>query len=217
MAAGPVGVKHPAKTFFLLAFILAFLAWILNMIAVFVPFFFAMGKETVTTEHDDDAPENDERIDEAFEYAQKHTPLAEFVRRAALQGPATIDGSIITDVPFFSALFLLFSVLDEDEPLPPQLVTRKAHLEAWATTEGDQRGLLYGLEYLACKKQRTLIKTFEDVLRPLWEMAIVPEEVIQHWVDNEAMCQRFGVPEREVRIIRKSGRKFLAWTQQEED
>jgi len=37
MAAGPVGVKHPAKTFFLLAFILAFLAWILNMIAVFVP------------------------------------------------------------------------------------------------------------------------------------------------------------------------------------
>jgi len=30
-------VKHPAKTFFLLAFILAFLAWILNMIAVFVP------------------------------------------------------------------------------------------------------------------------------------------------------------------------------------
>jgi len=31
-----VGVKHPAKTFFLLAFILAFLAWILNMIAVFV-------------------------------------------------------------------------------------------------------------------------------------------------------------------------------------
>jgi hypothetical protein len=34
MAAGPVGVKHPAKTFFLLAFILAFLAWILNMIAV---------------------------------------------------------------------------------------------------------------------------------------------------------------------------------------
>jgi hypothetical protein len=37
MAAGPVGVTHPAKTMFLMAFILAFLAWILNMIAVFVP------------------------------------------------------------------------------------------------------------------------------------------------------------------------------------
>jgi hypothetical protein len=30
-------VKHPAKTFFLLAFILGFLGWILNLIAVFVP------------------------------------------------------------------------------------------------------------------------------------------------------------------------------------
>jgi len=34
---GPVGVKHPAKTFFLLAFLLSFIAWILNIIAVFVP------------------------------------------------------------------------------------------------------------------------------------------------------------------------------------
>jgi len=37
MAAGPVGVKHPARTLFLLAAILGFFAFILNLIAVFVP------------------------------------------------------------------------------------------------------------------------------------------------------------------------------------
>jgi amino acid transporter len=37
MAAGPVGVKHPAKIIFLLSLVMMALAWILSLIAIFVP------------------------------------------------------------------------------------------------------------------------------------------------------------------------------------
>jgi hypothetical protein len=37
MAAGPVGVKHPAKMLFVLTALMSLLAWILALIAIFVP------------------------------------------------------------------------------------------------------------------------------------------------------------------------------------
>ncbi len=37
MAAGPVGVKHPAKKFFTLAALMSAIAFLMSLIAIFVP------------------------------------------------------------------------------------------------------------------------------------------------------------------------------------
>ena len=66
-----------------------------------------MGKDDIDrtpVEDDEDEPEEDERIEEVFDYVQKHDPkeTAEFINKVATQGPATIEGNLCTNKPFFS-------------------------------------------------------------------------------------------------------------------
>ena len=177
-----------------------------------------MGKDVIkkdAEEDDDDEPEDDERIDEIYEYAEKHNPeeVAAFIREKAEEGAATIEGSIFTDKLFFSAYFLLMATLDETEPLPPQVKEKEAFFKAWATDEECQEALMRCFEYFVSKKEDQDVDEFEGVLRPLWDLEVIPEEIMFQWSQDENLCRGFGVTEEDALAVREAARPFLEWCQ----
>jgi len=177
-----------------------------------------------SSDEEESEPEDDERIMKVLTFVDKHSPEETAAFMEELGGEdAIIYGALWVGKPLHAkAFFLLMAAacLNDEQPLAPQILEKKALFKACRGEADAQAALLVMLELFCVKERRAGLEEFGDVLKVLWERDIVDQEVIEAWIENERALQEVHpghFSQSDAEAIRQSSRKFVEWLQAGED
>eukprot|EP00411_Alexandrium_monilatum_P020852 CAMPEP_0175208922 /NCGR_PEP_ID=MMETSP0093-20121207/13867_1 /TAXON_ID=311494 /ORGANISM="Alexandrium monilatum, Strain CCMP3105" /LENGTH=183 /DNA_ID=CAMNT_0016502111 /DNA_START=51 /DNA_END=602 /DNA_ORIENTATION=- len=169
-------------------------------------------------EEEESEEEDDERIMKLLTFTGKHTPEETAAYMEELGGEdALIYGDLWVGKPLHAkAFFLLMAAacLNDEQPLGPQILEKKALFQACKGAEDAQAALLVMLELFCVKERRAGLEEFGSVLKVLWEWDIVEQEVVEAWLENERALQEVHpkhFSQEDAEAIRGSSRDFVAW------
>uniref|UniRef100_A0A7S0AH68 W2 domain-containing protein n=1 Tax=Pyrodinium bahamense TaxID=73915 RepID=A0A7S0AH68_9DINO len=175
-------------------------------------------------EEESSEPEDDERIMKLLTYTGKHTPEETAAYLEELGGDdALIYGDLWVGKPLHAkAFFLLMAAacLNDELPLAPQILEKRALFKACKGGDEAQSALLVMLELFCIKERRAGLAEFGAVLKVLWERDIVEQGVIEAWIDNERALQEVHpghFSQTDAETVRQSSREFVEWLQAGED
>ena len=108
--------------------------------------------------------------------------------------------------------FLVEALLDEDEPLVPQVKAKKAYMIAACGQDAKlQMALACALELFLTESAPEEFKKYVEILKTLYDEDVLEEEIILKWGADSKSAARFGVELETSQLVRKQVKPFLEW------
>ena len=124
------------------------------------------------------------------------------------------------DTPELGAHFLVEALFDEDQPLAPQIVEKKAYLVEAALGENAsamQVAILNAVELYVTETAPDDFKRLVAVLKALYDEDVCEEEAISKWAADPKSARKFGVDAETGAAVRQQAKPFIEWLQESDD
>ena len=156
-------------------------------------------------EESESEDEEDERIAKLRGYVSKHD--------AAETAAYLVSDKVGVESKELGVHFLVEALLDEDEPLVPQVKAKKAYMIAACGQDAKlQMALACALELFITESAPEQFKKYVEILKVLYDEDVLEEEIIMKWGADPKSAARFGVELEETsQLVRKQVKPFLEW------
>ena len=155
-------------------------------------------------EESESEDEEDERIAKLRGYVSKHD--------AAETAAYLVSDKLGVESKELGVHFLVEALLDEDEPLVPQVKAKKAYMIAACGQDAKlQMALACALELFITESAPEQFKKYVEILKVLYDEDVLEEEIILKWGADPKSAARFGVELETSQLVRKQVKPFLEW------
>jgi len=155
-------------------------------------------------EESESEEEEDERIAKLRGYVSKHD--------AAETAEYLVSDKLGVESKELGVHFLVEALLDEDEPLVPQVKAKKAYMIAACGQDAKlQMALACALELFITESAPEEFKKYVEILKTLYDEDVLEEEIILKWGADPKSAARFGVELETSQLVRKQVKPFLEW------
>ena len=158
---------------------------------------------------DDDEDDDDIDIPALRKYILSRTPEDAVKALTKMEVPGGTMGT----------LRLLWQVVfgGDDEPLSGKIGDNKEYLLAFLEDANSQLALLGGLEYFVTISDPSQLKETPKVLKALYDMDIVEEEVILAWAKKAAIAEPLGVKPKQAAECRAAAKPVIDWLEEADE
>ena len=158
---------------------------------------------------DDDEDDDDIDIPALRKYILSRTPEDAVKALTKMEVPGGTMGT----------LRLLWQVVfgEDDEPLSGKIGDNKEYLVAFLEDANSQLALLGGLEHFVTVADPSQVKETPKVLKALYDMDIVEEEVILAWAKKAAIAEPLGVKPEQAAECRAAAKPVIDWLEEADE